>query len=125
MNFEIQFIAKKKYFIIKTIGETSPAGIKDSLEQVFANPDWHDGARILFDNRLEILDKLTGDGVKAISNSFIQFNEKLNGSKVAVVMPQDLAYGFGRMWQMYTDIDAQFETSVFRDIEEAIQWIEE
>jgi hypothetical protein len=125
MNFEIQFIGAKDYFIIKTIGETSPAGIKDSLEKVFANPGWHNGARILFDNRLEILDNLTSDGVKAISNSFIQFNEKLNGSKVAVVMPQDLAYGFGRMWQMHTDIDAQFETSVFRNIEEATRWIEE
>ena len=106
------------------MGETSPAGIKDSLEQVFTNPEWHDGARILFDNRLEILDKLTSDGVREISNSFIQFNDKLNGSKVAVVMPEDLAYGFGRMWQIHTELGARFQTSVFRSIEEAIHWIE-
>jgi len=125
MDFEISYVKDKAYFIIKTRGETTPVDIKKSLEMVFGHQNWLDGASILYDNRLEDLTKLTNHEVKMISDIFIKYNNKLSNSKVAVVMPEDLAFGFARVWEAHTEGDSTFKTRVFRGIEDACAWMEE
>ena len=43
---------------------------------------------------------------------------------VAVVMPEDLAYGLGRMWQAYS-IDLKWQSKIFRNREAAELWLNE
>jgi hypothetical protein len=124
MDFEISFKKETGYFIIKTSGDTTPDDVEASLEQVFTSPDWSNGKNILYDNRLENLDKLSSDDVQRISLKFTQFNEKLRNSKIALVMPKDVAYGLARMWENYTETTATFRTSVFRSMDNALKWIE-
>ena len=124
MDFEISFKKETGYFIIKTSGDTTPDDVEASLEQVFISPDWSNGKNILYDNRLENLDKLSSDDVQRISLKFTQFNEKLRNSKIALVMPKDVAYGLARMWENYTETTATFRTSVFRSMDNALKWIE-
>ena len=125
MDFEISFRKETGYFIIKTRGDTTPDDIEASLLQVFTSPDWSNGKNILYDNRLENLDKLSSDDVQRISLKFTQFNDKLANSKIALVMSKDVAYGLARMWENYTETTATFKTNIFRSIENALQWIEE
>jgi hypothetical protein len=125
MDFEISFRKETGYFIIKTSGDTTPDDVEASLIQVLTSPDWSNGKNILFDNRLESLDKLSSDDVQKLSLKFTQFNEKLQNSKIALVMPKDVAYGLARMWENYTETTATFRTNVFRSIDNALQWIEE
>ena len=125
MDFEISFRKETGYFIIKTRGDTTPDDIEASLLQVFTSPDWSNGKNILYDNRLENLDKLSSDDVQRISLKFTQFNDKLANSKIALVMSKDVAYGLARMWENYTETTATFKTNIFRTIDNALQWIEE
>ena len=125
MDFEISFRKETGYFIIKTRGDTTPDDVEASLLQVFTSPDWSNGKNILYDNRLENLDKLSSDDVQRISLKFTQFNDKLANSKIALVMPKDVAYGLARMWENYTETTATFKTNIFRTIDNALQWIEE
>lgn len=48
---------------------------------------------------------------------------KLNKNILAVgVLPTDLEFGMGRMWQVYAD-DTKWKTHVCRTLEEAMEWI--
>jgi hypothetical protein len=125
MDFEISFRKETGYFIIKTRGNTTPDDVEASLLQVFTSSDWSDGKNILYDNRLENLENLSSDDVQKISYKFTQFNKKLNNSKIALVMPEDVAYGLARMWENYTETTATFKTNIFRSFDNALQWIEE
>ena len=125
MDFEIIFVKEKGYFIIKTSGDTSPDDIEASLEQVLNNPEWSTGKHILYDNRLENLCNLSGGDIQRISLKFTQFNDKLQHSKIALVMPSDIAFGLARMWETFTENTASFKTNVFRTITDAFTWIEE
>ena len=125
MEFEISFVKEKSYFIIKTSGDTTPDDVEASLKQVFNSPYWSNGTHILYDNRLENLHNLSSDDVQKISLKFTQFNDKLENSKIALVMPNDIAFGLARMWEIYTENTASFRTNVFRSMDDAIKWIEE
>ena len=47
------------------------------------------------------------------------------GSRFAIVAPQDLAYGIGRMYQSYRELNPRStkKVAVFRDREEALRWL--
>ncbi|MCF8069921.1 MAG: hypothetical protein K9L30_15170 [Desulfobacterales bacterium] len=124
MNFEISFIEEKGYFIIKTSGDTSPDDVENSLKQLFDNKNWCAGKNVLYDNRHEDLGNLSNNDVQKISEKFIKLNDYLNNSKVALVMPKDLAFGIARMWEAHTEFNASFTACVFRTIYEAENWIE-
>jgi hypothetical protein len=125
MDFEVIFVKEKGYFIIKTSGDTSPDDVEASLKQVFNNPDWSTGTHILYDNRLENSGNLSGGDVQRISLKFTQFNDKLQRSKIAMVTPNDIAFGLARMWETYTENTASFKTNAFRKLDDAFKWIEE
>ena len=125
MEFEISYVKERGYFIIKTSGDTTPDDVEASLKQVFSSPYWTTGTHILYDNRLEILDHLSSDDVHKISLKFTQFNDKLENSKISLVMPKDVAFGLARMWEFYTENTASFRTNVFRSMDNALKWIEE
>jgi len=125
MDFEIIFVKEKDYFIIKTSGDTTPDDVEASLKQVLNDPDWSTGTHILYDNRLENFSNLSDGDMQRISLKFTQFNNKLKRSKIAMVMPGDIAFGLARMWETYTENSASFKTNIFRKIDDAFKWIEE
>jgi hypothetical protein len=125
MDFEIIFVKEKGYFIIKTSGDTTPDDVEASLKQVLDDPDWSTGTHILYDNRLENFSNLSDGDIQRISLKFTQFNNKLKSSKIAMVMPGDIAFGLARMWETYTENSASFKTNIFRKIDDAFKWIEE
>lgn len=125
MDYDISYLKEKGYFIIKTSGYTSLDYVEKSLKQAFDSQDWCDGTHILYDNRNQDLKKLSNDDVQKFSQKVTQFNDKLTNSKIALVMPTDLAFGLARMWQAYTEPNASFTICVFRSIDESHAWIEE
>lgn len=48
-------------------------------------------------------------------------------SRFAIVAPGDLAYGLGRMYGVYREIDqrSKKEVRVFRSLDEAVAWLDE
>lgn len=124
MDFEITYLKEKGYFLIKTTGDTSPDEVEKILMQTFESRDWSDGARILYDGRLEGHRHLLSGEVQRMSQQVLQFNGKLANSKIALVMSNDFSFGMARMWEAYTGLAASFETCVFRSIDEASAWIE-
>jgi len=123
VDFEIT-LAEKRYFIITTSGDSVPSDIEASLVQTFAHPKWQDGCSILFDNRQENLGVLTSKDIRTIAAVFTKYNERLNKSKVGLIMPEDFAFGMARMWEAHIATAGSFKTHVFRSLEDAVAWIE-
>jgi hypothetical protein len=126
VDFTVICCEDKGYCLIKTTGKISIQDIEKILVEIFSNSSWRVGMHLLFDNREEIFDDLSNIEVQLIAQVFTQFNEQLNNSKIALVMPKDLGYGIARMWETYTSLNERaFLTKVFRKVEEAREWIEE
>ena len=69
--------------------------------------------------------KITTNGIKAvanISNLMFQLNANI---LVVIVVPSDLKYGMGRMWQAYTCVDDENKTQIARTRDEAIEWLKQ
>jgi hypothetical protein len=53
--------------------------------------------------------------------------DAVTASRFAIVAPDDLAFGLGRMYAAYRDVDARSTKNVrvFRTMEEAVAWLDE
>ena len=125
MNFTVTLSKNRDYFFIETSDKTSADDIEKFLTDIFSDSSWKNGMHLLFDNRKENLSELSNIEVEIIAGKFLQFNEYLKNSKIALVMPKDLSYGIARMWETYVSLNnASFETQVFRSVKNAREWIE-
>ena len=54
-----------------------------------------------------------------------RFAERRAGGKTALVVPHDLAFALGRMWESHAKLESfAVENRAFRSIEEAKNWLE-
>ena len=66
----------------------------------------------------------TTEFVDAMTAFFAAHRHELAGSRAAVVVASDVAYGMGRMTCLRTEISAPaFSTCVFREYDEAERWL--
>jgi hypothetical protein len=97
-----------------------------------------------FDEAKEVIDKLANDNSYHLrlwdfSNAVFNFtmdeiksiavygkSKFLEKNRLALVAPQDLAYGLLRAFEVYREQDAHFSVPrVFRNRQEAMEWLEE
>ena len=48
---------------------------------------------------------------------------ELGSSRMAILVPGDLRYGFGRMWQIYIEGKWNGDSELFRSREDAVYWL--
>ena len=68
----------------------------------------------------------SGDRVRALAELASAMDEPgASSSKVAIVAPQDLAYGFARMFETYRTLNQSGSkvVSVFRSMQAALDWL--
>lgn len=78
----------------------------------------------IVDGRLVTQMGVTVNGQRKLGMMAESRGEALRGGRVAMVAADDLCFGMFRMWEMSRP-DLDYELKVFRDFEEARQWIEE
>ena len=88
--------------------------LKAGLEEVIAHPDVNN---VLFDLR----DSEENRSVEEVKGIAQVVKSRLVNAKLAVVAKKDIQYGFGRMFSLLIEDD--FEVYVFKDYDEAIDWL--
>jgi len=65
------------------------------------------------------------DRVRDLAKLSASMDTAKTGSKFAIVAPADLAFGLGRMYEMYRDLQAQStkQVGVFRTLKEALEFL--
>jgi len=66
--------------------------------------------------------KVTPSGVQAISTIATTASKINNDLLLVAIVPSDLEYGMGRMWQAYSD-ELNWKTYMARTKEEASEWL--
>jgi hypothetical protein len=71
------------------------------------------------------IDATSVDGVRQIAATAAAMDDPDVHSRLAIVAPQDIAYGLGRMYEVYRGLNTQStkEVSVFRTMAEALAWL--
>jgi hypothetical protein len=79
----------------------------------------------LLDHRALRIDKITVSGIDEVSIFFKSIANELGNGKIALVMKRDIDFGIARAWEIVTDSDVDISINVFREIDKAIDWLEQ
>ena len=112
-------------FTVVTEGDGNVEGIIAFLEDIISHPQWKPGKRILLDHRELNIDEISAAGIEDVSFYFITISDKLGDGKIALVMNRDIDFGIARAWESITNLDVDIQIHVFRQLEEAINWLNE
>jgi len=70
------------------------------------------------------MSKITTGEYRDIANVAAKFAHLREGGKAALVLPKDLSYGLGRMFETFSEIEnIPYEIRSFRGIDEAREWL--
>ena len=67
---------------------------------------------------------LTADQISHLANFSLESEDVRESGKTAVVVPKDIDFGLARTFQAQT-VGEQRELMIFREKDEAMQWLEE
>lgn len=123
MVYNLYFYPEKGYVKIVTSGHMSVDSIMETLSSVLTHELWEPGMNIYADYTDSSTVELNSERVAEISHIVRGKSEMLGGGKLAIVMSSDLDFGFGRMFQLLTEDHISKEINVYRDPDEASNWI--
>ncbi len=115
-------VEKNAVFTLVASGELTISEAKEGARAVYADPRFVEPTRVIWDLR----DTRVGwksEEVKGFSE-FILGNRGSGRGKVAVVASSNLEFGLARMFEVMSQ-RAPMEMMVFRDADEARDWIED
>lgn len=79
---------------------------------------------ILWDVRQGSVAKLSFNNVRTIAENVMKLSKKQHRRKTAIVTPEDVDYGIGRIFDAFAKIkEAPFAVRVFHNYDEAMAWL--
>lgn len=104
-------------------GPTRFEDLKVALKGVTEAPDFRPGADIIWDFRNVESEALTADQLREMV-AFVAGIADVRGInyKVAIVVERNVDFGLARMYEVFAD-ELPCELRVFRDLEEAVDWM--
>jgi len=112
----------EKQILINTV-EGSPTA-DDYMLSIKSSLDKHPMKYLVWDYTKAVLSGLTNQDLKNIMHFAVSHPNTHIHVKVALILPTDLAYGLGRMFAVYGEIDnAPWKILPFRSAEEAFDWL--
>ena len=121
ITFEIH--ADQGYFVSTWRGEILDADLQSSYDALLRNEKYKPGYHEITDVRDADMKCVTGDGLRELSLMVRQrLGDDCIGFKTAIVAPEDLIFGLSRIYEVYSS-DSPESVSVFREIVEALAWI--
>lgn len=116
-------IDKESGVVYTTInGHASTDEIIEGLRNFMNHPDFKPGLNGIADLRNSDLDTFSAD-VQRIADLLIEYRNKIGPSRTAVLVSKDVTFGMTREFQVFAG-QSSVETAIFRDMEEAVRWLE-
>lgn len=107
--------------VITAIGDVESREIQGAFEDLFKDPDFRNGLNILVHDNQSRYNPDTFAIVNAADHMDILM--KKFSPKIALVVNNDLKYGFGRMLEMYCEVK-NIELRVFKEPDLAKSWLD-
>ncbi len=112
---------KNRAVYLTAAGRAVHDDFADVIDRLAEDEDFKPGMGLLCDySKLEF--NIPADEVEALSVRMRKLSHVFSGCRVALISAGDLEYGLMRMFSLISS-EAQFETRVFRQIENAREWL--
>jgi len=112
---------KRNLTIYTCRGQISVDEIKKKVKSFYEGTP---SRNVIWDFTEADLSSITADEIRALASGVKKLAHSREGGKTAIVAPEDISYGFGRMYQIFAEIYAQIaDIGVFRSKLEAERWL--
>jgi hypothetical protein len=122
MATSYQILKGKRRVIVTTSGETDLNETIQSLEQMFADPDYSLEYDLLWD-ATGISTVFTYDDLQKLVQHF-KFYKGDKSPKRAIVVSRAVSHAMTRVMNMMASISSQAQIGLFEDRVEALKWLE-
>ena len=113
-------IDKQRRLVITTgLGRITLANALEHQEKLRKDPDFDPSFSQIMDLTQVTEFALEANDIRRIAQTTIFSRE----SRRAIIASSDLVYGFGRMFEILREIAGENGIRVFRDLDEALDWI--
>jgi len=111
---------KRNLTIYTCKGQISVDEVKKKVKSFYEGAP---SLNVIWDFTEADVSSITADEIRALANGVKKLAHSREGGKTAIVAPEDISYGFGRMYQIFAEIYAQIaDIQVFRSRSEAEHW---
>ncbi len=124
MNYDVRFSDTERQVVIAVRGELTISGIAEYIRKTLADPRWRPGMDVLFDYRSVDVNQLSGDDIGHMADLVVAHQDEHRGSRLAMVMDNDLSFGLARMWQSQVGEAGSLEARLVRhSMGEEVEWL--
>jgi len=95
------------------------------LEDIYSSADFDTNIDVFWDLRLADFSSVTVEEIHSFMSFVGEHWGKEGKAKAAIVAPDDLGFGLSRMYEMLMDSETSSDIRVFRDFDQAKEWISE
>ena len=96
---------------------------KARIQESTSDPYWKPGYNVLVDLRETYKLDFSVPDIEELAALHELLGTTIGDGKLAVVASSDVVYGVSRMWEIVTESHTFMTTNVFRDLEEAEDWL--
>ena len=121
MKYEIH--RRDDFIEIVTHGDGDAAVFQAILTEVLTHQDWKSGTPILVNHSDLNAGPLTVREMSTLADMMAAARVELGTSRMAILAPNDLEFGLGRMWQVFADKKWDGTSKIFRGRENAVSWL--
>ena len=98
--------------------------LTEYLKEMYTSSDFYSGMNVLWDLQEADFSSISNEDVRSLMEYVGKQWGKGGKSKAALVVSHDLDYGLSRMYQSMMEGATSSKIDIFRDINEAKEWIE-
>jgi hypothetical protein len=124
VEYSIQFGGPPQDVTITTSGSATAAGLIGFVTDLISNERYRPGMSILVDHMALDASTLSAADVRALAQTVVRLDDEIGSSRVAIVVPDPLTFGFARMYELQA-ADAQVRSRVFYGRSDALTWLQE
>ena len=124
MEYTIEFDGTPQDVTITSNGLADEQGLVGFVRDLVSDSRFRPGMLILVDHLAVDASKVTSSALRAQAEAVIKHAEEFGDSKVAIVIPTPLAFGYSRMWESYVAGRTRIESHVFYSRAEGLEWLE-
>lgn len=123
MKYTIEFEVELNTLVIRGMGDVTREGILDFHKDYLSDHRWNPGMNVILEFRQLSFSRFRPADIGFIRDLVIGSKKEIGAGKMAIVISADNDFGLARMWEMSTELFVEFSISVFRELEEAWEWI--
>lgn len=105
-------------------GPLLPDELENALRDAYRRPDYRPEANSLCDVREAGGEAFAGAEIRRIVDAVLEHRGAPPGTRTAILVGRDLTYGLARMFEQQLEAESPSDVMVFRDMDEAMAWLE-